>query len=293
MKKNRIKLILNKRNSIIAISLIIVLFTLLLTNTLIAQTDNEDLNEFFRAQKLYDKAIGFQSIGKNPREAYQLFEEASSIYLNLINKGYKSAYLYYNLANSYFNIGELGKTIYYYKIADKLKPSFRDIDRNLAEARSEVKNYIEDKNQNTIIEIFFFWHFQIPLTIRLWIGITSFILIWIIAGINLLYRKRYLKGILIALTIISAIFIASITTQYITDNTQWWGVVTANEGVEARKGPGENYEPSFTEKLSEGIEFTINDKKGNWYKVKLKNNEICWIPEDSVIVNKGSIIFIE
>jgi len=253
---------------------------------------NEPANLFIKAQKLYDKAIGFKSIGRNKAEMLQLFEEASAIYTSLINEHHiQNAYLYYNLANCSYNMGNLGNAIFYYRIAQQLNPSFRDINKNLAETRSLVKDYVEDKSKTSILPVLFFWHYQTQVQTRLWIGIIFFIAIWILAIVNLFVRKGILKVIVIVCVIMSIAMFASITTQLTIENTQSWGVITESEGIDAKKGPGNNYESSFVQKLSDGIEFSVIEKTGEFVKIKLKNDEVCLIPLSSTKIADHSIIF--
>lgn len=61
--------------------------------------------------------------------------------------------------------------------------------------------------------------------------------------------------------------------------------------LKPKKSPGENYESAFEQTLSDGIEFDILEKSGDWFKVRLLNEEICWLPKDSIIFHKGSIVF--
>lgn len=272
---------------IVKIIILVFLLLILFAGTIYA-------NLFSLAQSLYDEAIGLKSIGQNKELMLELFEQAGSIYIRLINeKGFQNAYLYYNLANCYYHRAQIGNAIYYYRIAHQLHPGFINIDKNLEEARNLVESYVEDKTHDSFLKVLFFWHFQLHPGIRLWIGIISFTILWMIALINLVLRKKFIRTVIVVLAIISSVFILSIVVQYFSEQNQWWGVVVDIDGIEAKKGPGNNYESSFEQKLSNGIEFIILEQKGEWLKIKLKNNEICWLTNSSVKTLDKSLTFID
>lgn len=71
------------------------------------------------------------------------YSEASDAYLSIAKIDGVSAGLYYNLANSYAQIGDLGKAILYYSRANRLDPSNKQIGNNLSYFISKV----EDSNR--------------------------------------------------------------------------------------------------------------------------------------------------
>ncbi len=272
--------------------LIISVLLINLTNVYANNSDESNAQLLKKAQRLYDKAIGYKSIGSNQDEMHQLFEESASIYKSLIEeKDINNAYLYYNLGNCYYHLGKLGEAIYHYKIAHQLNPAFQDITKNLNEARSSVEDYIEDKRKDSILPVLFFWHYQTPAKARLWFGAILFVLIWVLAGLNLFLRKKFVLPIIIIIAVISIVLLVSVTVQFFTEENQWWGVITESEGVDSKKGPGENYKSSFEQKLSDGIEFVVLQESGDWYKIRLKNKETCWIPKNTAKTLDHSILF--
>ncbi len=247
---------------------------------------------FNQARKLYDQAIGYKSISRKQAEANQLFEEAKSLYGNLIHKhDFHNAYLYYNLGNCNYHLNRPGNAIYYYRIASQLDPGFRDVSRNLKEARNQVGGYLKNQEDYSFFRVLFFWHYQMSLKFRLWIGVIFFILIWIIAGIYLFFKKKQILILVIVSSVIAVIFLSSFFGQYISEENQFWGVVTKKDGSVARKGPGINYEAGFSEKLAEGMEFQVLKKEGQWYKIELNNKEICWVSETSIKTLHESLLF--
>src|SRR5690606_11741 len=66
-------------------------------------------------------------------------------YEKLIEQGYASYQLYYNLGNAYYRNNELGRAIYNYELARKLEPNDEDVRINLSIAASKTIDKIESK----------------------------------------------------------------------------------------------------------------------------------------------------
>lgn len=70
------------------------------------------------------------------------YEKAVEEYSAILDGGEYSMKLYYNLANAYFKLGEMGKAILYYNKALRIAPSQEDIRHNLALAEAQTKDRI-------------------------------------------------------------------------------------------------------------------------------------------------------
>lgn len=68
---------------------------------------------------------------------------AVATYDSIVNAGWESADLYYNLAGAHFKAGKKGEAILNYYRAQRLAPGDKDIAYNLAYAQSFVKDKIE------------------------------------------------------------------------------------------------------------------------------------------------------
>lgn len=93
---------------------------------LAAKTDPDSL--FARANEQYAKGD---------------FTEAATSYQHLIDSGYHSPELYYNLGNAYYKLNELPSAILFYEKAHKIRPGDEDIKVNLQLANSKITDKIE------------------------------------------------------------------------------------------------------------------------------------------------------
>lgn len=102
--------------------------------------------------------LGLFTLGlsaKAPANFDELWDEANSRYVNndfagaiavyesILDQGYASSKLYYNLGNAYFKDNSIGKAILNYNKAQRIAPSDSYIEYNLAVANSYVKDRID------------------------------------------------------------------------------------------------------------------------------------------------------
>ena len=80
----------------------------------------------------------------NANELYKKgnYDLAIADYEKILNKGYESGNLYYNIGNCYFKENKLGKAIVNYKRALRLEPRDGDIRSNYKFAFSTVKRNV-------------------------------------------------------------------------------------------------------------------------------------------------------
>ena len=71
------------------------------------------------------------------------YDSAAVVYESIINKGYSSATLFYNLGNTYYKIGNYPLAIYYYEKSLKLDPKNEDTKHNIEIAQAFISDKIE------------------------------------------------------------------------------------------------------------------------------------------------------
>jgi len=65
------------------------------------------------------------------------YAQATEAYLNILNAGFESGALHYNLGNTYYRLGEPGEAVQHYEKAKRFRPDDARIDHNLDMLRSE------------------------------------------------------------------------------------------------------------------------------------------------------------
>ena len=99
----------------------------------------------------------------------------------------------------------------------------------------------------------------------------------------LFFARRALWRLAVAGLVVTALFAVSAGYDWYRFDGVRHGVVIRDEVV-ARKGNAQSYEPAFTEPLSEGTEFEVVDRRGDWMLIRLAGSQEGWIEDDSVVV---------
>jgi len=127
------------------------------------------------------------------------------------------------------------------------------------------------------MKIFLFWHYDFSVRLRAILFVIIFGLFWIALAVRR-FKKAIIPGaVLLIISILwSALFSSLCYEEYSRRNTSYGVIVSAE--VMARKGDGDNYEPSFKEPIHAGTEFTVIEKRSGWVLVQLADNRECWLP---------------
>ena len=217
----------------------------------------------------------------DPAAARDQYERALLHYEVLVRDGgIRSGRLYYNIANTYFRLGDLGRAILNYKRAALYIPQDENLEQNLDYARSRRMDRIELEERERIFKTLFFLHYDVPSRIRLTMFAATFAIIWIVASFMIFLRWPVLRTILVVASIVSGLFLLSIVIEAVQVSRNPEGVITAREVI-ARKGDADTYQPSFTEPLHAGTEFTVLEERPGWIHIELGNGSRGWIPQSA------------
>lgn len=228
---------------------------------------SEDVNPavaFYRGNNYYEQAK---------------YDEAIAEYQMVLNAGYESGNLYYNLANAYFKKGLLGEAILNYKRAERLIPYDVDLKANLGYARSAV--------QQPVVQV-------ANLFVRLLANVvggfsadslTVFLAILYIiifaCATGLLFIKAGQRPLRVLLLLSCAVFIIAAAGFFIKINqiSQPWAVVLDREAA-ARYEPFDSATAYF--EVFQGQEVLLVKKKGDWAFVKRPDGKAGWVKSASI-----------
>jgi tetratricopeptide (TPR) repeat protein len=248
---------------------------------------------FFRANKEY--SAGQKAMAERKKEdAVGKFEQAVSLYEQLLETGFINGQIYYNLGNAYYRLGMPGKAIVYYRRAEKLLPRDADIKANINLLKRDFVDRETIVQKPEILKVACFWYFYLNLNEIT--AITIYIYLSLIASILsiIFLRLQWLRKMITVFASCFFVLVISLGLKAYNQNSVEMGVVIANES-KIRYGPGEEYEPRF--KIHEGAEVRIEERKDKWYKVyvyvdvedvhddegkKETESKTGWIPESEI-----------
>jgi len=209
------------------------------------------------------------------------FAEAISIYNAVIEAGVDNGDLYYNLANAYFKQGELGHAIVNYRRAQFLSPRDSDIATNLATARSQAIDKLEDEtglgNLVQTAEQWLTLNEAAVLALILWVLICYFAVL----AILLPQQRRIFSWVMVVLGVFLVIGMFSITNRLYTAWRYPPAVVVAQE-TQITSGPGDADQYLVEFNLHAGAEVNILENRPAWRRIMLPGNLQGWVPADAV-----------
>ncbi len=259
-----------------ALSFIVVLC---LSESVSAQSDYIS-SLYYRANEAYDS--GVEREGKEREKALRL---AAANYVKIIKQGrIENGYLYYNLGNTYFHLGDLGKAIANYRRAERFLPNSTELRENLRTAISKRKDRIDKSQIDSIWQTLFFWHYLMSFRMKAILFSVAFVLIWLLLFIKLFRSNLLLKWAVPLAILLAVSFGLSFTFEAYSMTHNKYGVITQDE-VDAKKGPYTNAESEFKTPLHQGTEFKLIQKRGDWLRIRLENGVTTWIlQEDCEII---------
>ena len=235
---------------------------------------------FAEANDFFQQANQLQT--NDPQQAHMLYRRAALRYKSLLDEAnIRNPKLYYNLANTYHQMDEIGLAILNYRRALRVDPGDRNALRNLDFARTKRQDKLEQTTSSHVLETLFFWHFDFSTATRVQVFGAAWSLFWI----SLIFRQRgkewVPKELTIVMGVVSALFLGSIVYEVAIERQRLEGVVTSQNAI-ARQGDGQSYEVAFQDPLHAGVEFRVLETRRNWYQIELPDGRRCWIPSVDV-----------
>lgn len=212
------------------------------------------------------------------------YAKAIDLYKRVLDNGQHSAELYFNLANAYYKIQEVGPSIYYYEKAVKLSPEDTDILNNYAFAKQTRIDKIEGL-PNGIVKRFYkklmnfnvdFW--GISAIVASVIFVLGFVLFYM--STDPLKRKLFFGVWVLSLFVgIATLVLAFLSMSYNKEHV--YGILFADE-VSVQSEPNRRSEQLF--KLHEGTKLQLLETIDDWSKIILVNGKSGWITSKSIKV---------
>jgi len=228
---------------------------------------------------------GTEELFSSANKFYQQkeYNKALHLYTELINEGYEGVSLFYNTGNTYYRLGKTGYAILYYEKALRLSPGDEDIQHNLSLAYARTTDKLSEFPSFFIFKI---WEDLLGLfSLTGWVYVTYILYILLIlatAGYLMLkdpLRQKYsfLGGLVIAAIFIfsTAILIVKLNSEVSTKK----GVVV-EQASSVKLSPDEGSNDAFV--VHEGLKIKLEDRVGEWYKIRLEDGKTGWIQEEDI-----------
>ena len=227
---------------------------------------------------------------ENANTAYNTgqYERAVMLYKEILNHGQHSAELYFNLANSYYRLNQVGESIFYFEKAKQMRPMDDDINVNSAFAQNMAIDAVEilpksqvAQLQEKTIDLFSQdgWAYFIILLVWLLVLFWGFYL-W--NKIPLIKRTFFAFILFLGMLLIGSLTIALMKSANNADTT--YGILF-DDRIDVWAEPNSRAEVLFS--LHEGTKVQMLDQLQEWQKIRIANGSEGWIKNGKVRSLKG------
>lgn len=211
------------------------------------------------------------------------YEQALTFYSQVVEVGMESSELYYNMGNTYYKMKDYPHAILYYEKALKLDPGDEDIRTNL-----EIANLAVVDKINVIPQSFLqrWWHSMSALFSAdgwAWVSVALFAVLLLCLFAFLMSRRTGLRKlgffaglVLLVCLVLSVLFAVG---KY-RDMTHQDEAIVMTSTVNVKSSPSENSVDLFV--LHEGAKVRIMDEADGWYKIKIADGSVGWMPSNTM-----------
>jgi tetratricopeptide (TPR) repeat protein len=234
---------------------------------------------------LFSSGSDYRALYKKANDQYAKtqYEDAQKTYIQIVDGGYASEAVYFNLGNTYFKLGDIPSALLYYEKAHKLAPGDDDINFNIYFANSRTTDKVEPEPEFFVTQ---WWHgiilfFPIGtlsvLSILFFIAGSGLLVLYLFANAVPVKKLAFYTGVLLLFSGLVFIFISNRQTHYFNDHHQ---AIIFSGSVNVKSGPGDQAGTLFL--LHDGTKVNILDNNNGWIKIQLANGNEGWIQKSAI-----------
>ena len=206
------------------------------------------------------------------------YQQAAKYYEQILDGGWESGALFYNLGSSYFREGDLGKTILNYERARRLIPRDQELTANYRYACSLRKPGADDRLQTWISHFLRISSDLLSMHDMIWFLFLILILLGCGHGLYLFgfLSRKFFRGFFVGLSVIWGILLFSLIGNMI-HNNQRAVILTESQ---ARFEPRPEATAHFD--VVPGQTVKITGQEAQWVKIKRVDGKRGWVPKDAL-----------
>lgn len=211
------------------------------------------------------------------------YQQASNTYNLILQEGYFSADLHYNLGNAYYKMDSIPKAILHYEKALRLQPGMDDAQKNLQLANMKTIDKIEpipdlflSKWWKSLLNIFH------PNTWAKWAVSLMFIaffgmLAYFFVGLLAIKKAGFYSAIAAVFLSICCWFLAERKHDYLQNSTE---AIVMTPTINVYSSPTEGSTKLFV--LHKGTKVDLENKKDEWIKIRIPDGNEGWMKSTEV-----------
>ncbi len=209
------------------------------------------------------------------------YQEALVNYSKIVQSGYESGPLYYNMGNCYYKLSDIGRAILQYERAKRLMPRDEDLKANLAMANLATVDKIEPQADFLLIALVNGFVHAIPaaplivLVLAFYVLGAAFLTVWVVS------RTRWLRSLAFKISIVCAVLLAvsglSLFAQERGIRLRKESVILSDK-VDVLSAPGGEGVEVFS--LHTGTKVRTDQQTGGWIEIILPDRKMGWVKKE-------------
>jgi tetratricopeptide (TPR) repeat protein len=208
------------------------------------------------------------------------YSSALESYLRIVEAGYDSGPLRYNIANAHFKLGSLGQAILNYERALRLSPRDDDVRANLELARSLTVDEITPLPGFWLFRVTSWWVHLLPRTWLIILVATGYVTAAI--GVAVLVFRRgtrlasWCARIAVVAGTVTLVFGANLAALELEIGVDEEAIVLVDE-VPVQSAPSDD-SPLQLFTIHEGTKIRIDRRSEEWAEIVLEDGKVGWVP---------------
>jgi tetratricopeptide (TPR) repeat protein len=203
-------------------------------------------------------------------------------YQDIMESGYESGELYYNIGNAYFKLGDLGRAIVNYERARRLMPGDGDVRANLELARSLTADEITPLPGFWLLRAVRWWVHAVPRSALVLIVALGYLGAGIALMVAILSRRPALTTWAVrtaaALGVLVLVFGINLAVIELGIGQSTDAVVLADEASVQSAPSDDRALQVFT--IHEGTTVRVDQRSGDWWEIVLADGKVGWVRSD-------------
>lgn len=213
------------------------------------------------------------------------FAKAIETYEQILNEGYESGELYYNLANAYYKAGRVAESILNYERAKRLLPGDEDVEHNLQVANLLVVDRIEAMPHLFLVDYWDGFKNYFSLNGLTTLVVAFYFLVIVSIGVFVLARDYLIRSWSFIIGAVALFFFLLFATVFVLriyqSGYEQYGVLFSDI-VTVKSSPDEKGTDVFV--LHRGVKVEITDELSDWVKIRLADGKVGWMKKEMMEV---------
>lgn len=211
------------------------------------------------------------------------YSEAIEHYQKILDAGYESGRLYYNLGNCYYKLDKIGYAILYYEKSERLLPNDPELRFNLELAQLKVIDRLEIPPRFFLFEWWDSIKYYYSISQLTYLCIVGYFITAIVLILYLFIKRDRIRRLLFSVfliflvaTLLSGYFLFSNIYE---DETNQYGILLT-PNVSVVSAPDQNGTEVFI--LHEGVKVKLADQREDWLKIMLPDGKSGWVKKENI-----------